>query len=238
MQPITILHLYPKDMNIYGDHGNILAIKKRLQQHGYQPKLIEYNSGDDFPDNADIVVGGGGQDSGQTTIHGDLLKIGPKLRQLANDGTPMLMICGLYQLFGKFFETKEGLRMEGINVFDMETYGRNERLIGNVIAESKDFGTIVGYENHSGQTFLGKNATPLATVEMGSGNNSADGHEGARYKHVIGSYLHGALLPKNPNLTDWLIEKAVIKKYGSFTPKSIDDRLVEKARQVAMSRPR
>ena len=102
---ITILHLYSHDMNIYGDRGNILCLLKRVEWHGFKPKLIEYNQGDVFPDNVDIIVGGGGQDSGQNKIQQDLLKIGPKLRELAEGGTPMLVVCGLYQLFGKFFKT-------------------------------------------------------------------------------------------------------------------------------------
>ena len=128
--------------------------------------------------------------------------------------------------------------MTGIGLLDIETYGREARLIGNVTASSKEFGKIVGYENHSGQTFLGENITPLALVDLGNGNNPTDGHEGAIYKHVIGSYLHGALLPKNPIIADWLIEKAVINKYGEFNPQKIDDSLAEQARIVAQSRPR
>ena len=100
---ITILHLYPRDMNIYGDWGNVLTLRRRLQWHGYEPKILEYNPGDKFPENVDIVVGGGGQDSGQDKIQEDLLKIGATLRNLAEDDIPMLMICGLYQMFGKFF---------------------------------------------------------------------------------------------------------------------------------------
>lgn len=238
MKTIKLLHLYPKDMNIYGDHGNVLVLIKRLEWHGYQPTIVEYNPGDIFPDGIDLIVGGGGQDSGQNTVHQDLLKIGGKLRQLAEEGVPMLMICGLYQLFGKFFETKGGVRLEGIGLLDIETYGRETRLIGNVTASSKEFGKIVGYENHSGQTFLGENVTPLAIVDSGNGNNLTDGHEGAIYKHVIGSYLHGALLPKNPIIADWLIERAAINKYGEFNPQKIDDSLAEQARIVAQSRPR
>lgn len=238
MKTIKLLHLYPKDMNIYGDLGNVLVLQKRLEWHGYQPVTVEYNPGDVFPDEVDLIVGGGGQDSGQNTVYQDLLKRGDELRQLAEEGVPMLMICGLYQLFGKFFETREGVHMKGIGVLDIKTYGRETRLTGNVTARSKDFGEVVGYENHSGQTFLGENVEPLAIVGLGSGNNPTDGHEGAIYKHVIGSYLHGALLPKNPKIADWLIEKAVVRRYAEFNPRHIDDSLAEQARRVAQSRPR
>ncbi len=115
---LTILQLYPRDMNIYGDHGNLLVLKKRAQWHGYDAEVIEYNPGDEFPAHADIVIGGGGQDSGQDKIQADLVKIGPRLRDMANSDTPMLVICGLYQLFGKFFKTQDGHIIDGIS-FDI-----------------------------------------------------------------------------------------------------------------------
>lgn len=235
---ITVLQLYPRDMNIYGDWGNALVIKRRLEWHGYTPKLIEYNPGDPFPDDVDMIVGGGGQDSGQDKIQEDLLSIGGKLHQLADNDVPMLMICGLYQLFGKFFKTQDGHIIEGISLLDIETHAGSERLIGNIITKSHQFGEIVGYENHSGQTFLGKSAQPLGLVIKGAGNNGQDGTEGARYRNVLASYLHGSLLPKNPEIADFLIEKAILKKYGDFTPTVIEDRFAELARSVAMKRPR
>lgn len=235
---ISLLHIYPRDMNIYGDWGNVLAIKRRLEWHGYTPTLLEYNPGDAFPKNVDIVVGGGGQDSGQNVIQHDLLSIGSTLRELAEAGTPMLVICGLYQLFGKFFKTQDGHSIEGISLLDIETHAGPERLIGNIITKSAQFGDIIGYENHSGQTFLGKNVQPLGRVIKGAGNNGQDDTEGARYKNVIASYLHGSLLPKNPALADFLIEQAVVKKYGEFVPTVIDDRFAELARDIAAKRPR
>lgn len=235
---ITILQLYPRDMNIYGDHGNMLVLKKRLEWSGYDVKVIEYNQGDEFPKDIDLIVGGGGQDSGQTKIQADLIKIGPKLRKLADAKMPMLMVCGLYQLFGKFFQTINNETIEGIGLFDIETYGKAERLIGNIVTESDKFGYIIGYENHSGQTFLGQSVKPLGVVRMGAGNNTTDAHEGAIYKNVIGSYLHGSLLPKNPKIADFLIEQAVINKYREFEPPIIDDRFADSARAIAQRRPR
>lgn len=237
-KPITLLQLYPRDMNIYGDWGNTLTLKRRLQWHGYDPVLLEYNPGDTFPPEADIVVGGGGQDSGQDIIQTDLLSIGSKLGTLAENDTPMLMICGLYQLFGKFFKAQDGHVIEGIGLLDIETHAGPERLIGNIITKSSEFGDIIGYENHSGQTFLGKNAQPLGQVFRGAGNNGQDDTEGARLRNVIGTYMHGSLLPKNPAIADFLIEKAVVKKYGEFTPTVIDDLFAEKARTTALKRPR
>lgn len=235
---ITILHLYAHDMNIYGDYGNVLTIKRRLEWQGYVPKVIDYNCGDKFPEDVDIIIGGGGQDSGQNKIQIDLLKIGPKLCELAERGIPMLMICGLYQLFGNFFKTADGEIIKGIGLLDIKTYGKSERLIGNILTHSEQFGDIIGYENHSGQTFLGHNVTALGVVRIGAGNNLIDISEGARYKNVIGSYLHGSLLPKNPTIADFLIEQAVINRYGKFTGKNINNHFVEMARKVAIKRPR
>ena len=235
---IKVLQLYPRDMNIYGDSGNTLVLTQRIKWHGYTPELISYNPGDKLPMDIDIVIGGGGQDSGQDKIQADLLKIGDNLKQLAENGTPMLMICGLYQLFGKFFKTSDGHVIQGIGLFDIETHAGPERLIGNIITQSPDFGDIIGYENHSGQTFLGEGVSPLGTIIKGAGNNGQDDTEGARYKNVIGSYLHGSLLPKNPAIADFLIEKAAENKFGDFTPTVIDDRFARLAREHAVKRPR
>jgi CobQ-like glutamine amidotransferase family enzyme len=237
-QVINLLHLYPRDMNIYGDWGNVLTLKRRLEWHGYQARIASYNPGDTFPKNADLVVGGGGQDSGQDTIQKDLLIIGPSLRQLADNGVPMLMICGMYQLFGKFFKTQDGHIIKGIGLLNIETYAGTERLIGNIIIENPEFGQVIGYENHSGQTFLSHGVLPFGSVTKGAGNNGQDGTEGARYKNVIGSYCHGSLLPKNPAVADFLIEKAVLRKYGEFSPSVVDDQFANEARAVAAKRPR
>mgnify|MGYP000973176766 CR=1 FL=1 len=235
---LVILQLYSHDMNIYGDWGNVLTVLRRAQWYGYVPKFIEYNPGDAFPDHVDIIIGGGGQDAGQDRIQADLMKISPKLHELAERDTPMLMICGLYQLFGKFFKTKDGNVIEGIGLFDIETFGGSERMIGNVVIESDEFGTIIGYENHSGQTMLGAGVKPLGTVRKGAGNNGKDGTEGARYRHVLGSYLHGSLLPKNPQISDWLLEKAAMHRYGEFSSHLLDDHFAQQARNVALTRPR
>ena len=235
---LRVLQLYSRDMNIYGDWGNVLTIKRRAEWHGYGVQLLEYNPGDTFPDDVDLIIGGGGQDSGQSVIQNDLQKIAPQLKSLADNNIPMLVICGLYQLFGKFFKTKEGIVIPGIGIFDIETHGGPERLIGNIITENPEFGQIIGYENHSGLTYLAKSAEPLGKVIRGAGNNGQDESEGARYKNVLGSYLHGSLLPKNPSIADFLIEQAATKKFGSFEPTVIDDSFAENARAVALKRPR
>ncbi len=235
---ITILQLYPLDMNIYGDYGNVLVLKRRLQWYGYEVNVLAYNVGDSFPDDVDIIIGGGGQDSGQVKIQADLMSIGPRLKQLADQNVPMLVICGLYQLFGKFFKTADGEVIQGIGLLDIETYGKSERLIGNVIVTSEQFGDIIGYENHSGQTYLGDDVKPLGEIQLGAGNNTESNTEGARYNNVIGSYLHGSILPKNPKLADFLIDRAVTNKYGVFYSEPIGDNFVNEARKIASKRPR
>jgi len=234
---ITILQLYPREMNIYGDWGNVLTIARRLKWHGYTPKIIAHHPGKPFPTDVDMVLGGGGQDSGQSKVQDDLLKNAEQLHTFANENVPMLMICGLYQLFGRFFKTADGKTIRGIELFKMETHAGPKRLTGN-ISIATDFGDIIGYENHSGLTTLDTNQPAFGMVKKGAGNNGTDKTEGAIYKNAIGSYLHGSILPKNPQLADAIIEAAVTRKYGEFTPEIIDDRFAELARAVAFKRPR
>jgi putative cobyric acid synthase cobQ len=237
---LNILELYPKDMNIYGDSGNVLVLKKRAEKRNISVNILSYNIGDSFPKNVDIVVAGGGQDSGQEKVNKDLLKIKDKLKKLAENYTPMLLICGSYQLFGNYFRTNEGKVLKGIGILNAYTEATNERMVGNIITESVPFGEIIGYENHSGKTTLEGDTLPLGLVKLGAGNNGEDNTEGARYKNVIGTYLHGSLLPKNPRIADFLISEAMAKKYpDDFTKlKALDDSLADKARKVAITRPR
>ncbi|TWP08546.1 glutamine amidotransferase [TM7 phylum sp. oral taxon 350] len=237
---LNILELYPKDMNIYGDSGNVLVLKKRAEKRNISVNILSYNIGDSFPKNVDIVVAGGGQDSGQEKVNKDLLKIKDKLKKLAENYTPMLLICGSYQLFGNYFRTNEGKVLKGIGILNAYTEATNERMVGNIITESVPFGEIIGYENHSGKTTLEGDTLPLGLVKLGAGNNGEDNTEGARYKNVIGTYLHGSLLPKNPRIADFLISEAMAKKYpDDFTKlKALDDSLADKARKVAVTRPR
>ena len=247
-QAIDIVSLYPKDMNIYGDSGNVLTIQRRLALYGYEPHVHAYNQGDEWPEHVDMILGGGGQDTGQKKIIGDFFMRADLLRSLAADGMPMLMICGLYQLFGEYFETVDGSRLGVIGAY---TVGRKVRMIGNLTETSDDFGKIVGYENHSGQTFLREGVQPLGHVEAdGTGNNGEDHTEGARVNNVIGTYMHGSLLPKNPAIADFLIRTAVERRYGTFDPVAVGqtsaqkaalnriNEVAQRARRVAMSRPR
>lgn len=241
---LTIAQMYPQQMNLYGDWGNVLTLKKRIEWRDTEVEVIDYNPGDDFAKiakTADILVGGGGQDSGQTEVYQDLLQISDELKLLVDKDTPMLMICGMYQLFGRSFTTVDNVKMQGVGILDITTVGGETRLIGNTVTHSQRFGDIVGYENHSGQTILGEEMNPLGKVILGAGNNDHDGHEGVIYKNVIGSYLHGSLLPKNPQIADFLIESAWKLRSDQPLPTlnipEIDE-ITEKARQTALSRPR
>ena len=238
MKKIMILNLYPDEMNIYGDSGNVLTLTRRLQWHGYDSEVIFFHPGDTFPDDVDLVIGGGGQDSGQTKISNDLIRIAPNLKGLADSGVPMLMICGLFQLFGHRFVTENGTEIKGISIFDAETIAKDKRLIGNIVIES-DFGKVIGYENHSGQTYLKNKQKPFGVIIKGEGNNTDDRTEGARINNVFGSYLHGSLLPKNPVFADYLIKTAVEKKFGKkVTLKKLDESITHRARESAQARPR
>ncbi|HAC56033.1 TPA: glutamine amidotransferase [Candidatus Saccharibacteria bacterium] len=234
---LRVLHLYPREMNIYGDWGNVLTIIRRAEWHGYAAELVQHHPGKPFPSDIDIVIGGGGQDSGQGVVKDDLLTIGSKLHKLADDDVPMLMICGLYQLFGRFFKTASGDEIPGIGIFKTETHAGPTRLIGNVVTKTP-FGELVGYENHSGLTMLDDGQPALGSIVKGAGNNGQDRTEGAIYRCVFGSYLHGSLLPKNPAFADALIEAAAHRKFGSFEPAIIDDRFADLARGIAKKRPR
>lgn len=235
---LVILSLYPRDMNIYGDRGNLLALTRRARAHGFEPRVVDLNIGDTLPEHVDIVIGGGGQDSGQIRVAADLAGRAAEFQALAEGGTPMLVICGLYQLFGHRFVTTSGSTLQGIGVLDVETRGGDERMIGNVVVDSRDFGEIIGYENHSGYTVLGSGSEPLGKVLQGAGNNPDDGSEGARSGNVLGSYLHGSLLPKNPAISDFLIATAAQRRYDAFKPRAGVDQTAERARAAAKRRPR
>lgn len=235
---INILHLYPKEMNLYGDHGNVLALVRRCEWRGIKAKVITHEAGQDIPNNIDIIFGGGGQDSGQNKIEADLIKNAPKLKKLIDDGMPCLVICGLYQLFGRNFKTADGHEIKGAGILNLDTTANKERLIGNITIHSPQFGEIVGYENHSGLTHLDDPAECLGKVINGSGNNGQDETEGCFYKNCIGTYLHGPILPKNPQITDFLIKKALERQGKNIELKKLDDHEEEQAHKSAVSRPR
>jgi CobQ-like glutamine amidotransferase family enzyme len=234
---LHIVHLYPNEMNTYGDRGNLLTLQKRAQWHGFEPVIHYYGVGEVFPRQADIVLGGGGQDSAQGGIQADCVRIGDQLHKLVNAGVPMLMVCGTYQLLGERFLTVGGVEIQGIGVFDVETLGGAKRLIGNVAVETTDFGILYGFENHSGRTLLGVGQASLGKLTRGNGNNGQDGTEGARTRNAIGTYMHGPILPGNPALADGLIALALQQKGLDVGRIPLDDSLAEQTRTNAAHRP-
>lgn len=210
---ISLCHLYAHEMNIYGDTGNVLVLLQRLRWRGIEVEVSQVGIGETLPPGVDIIVAGGGQDQGQSDIEPDLLSRRAEIKAMADDGVTMLLICGSYQLFGHRFVTGKNQEIKGLGVLDIETFASQERMIGNITINSL-MGDLVGYENHSGQTYLGSGLQPLGTVISGGGNNGADKTEGALFNNVFGTYLHGPILPKNPHFADELIIRALSRKYG------------------------
>ena len=235
---ITLVHLYPREMNIYGDTGNVVVLTRRMQWRGIPVEVVPVNLGDRLPASADIILGGGGQDAAQGALSDDFLAKGPDLRAMAADDVVMLAICGSYQLLGHEFLTQEGVRIPGVGVLDVETHGSRTRLIGNIAVDSADAGRLVGYENHSGLTRLGPGATPLGTASAGQGNNGEDRTEGAVFRNVIGTYLHGPVLAKSPEFADFLLRRALTRRSMSTDLEPLDDSLALAAATVAVGRPR
>lgn len=233
---VHLVHMYPREMSIYGDLGNTRCLAARLRRHGYVPVVHQHHPGQPFPETAHLVVGGGGQDSGQAKVEEDLARIADRLRGLADDGAAMLMICGMYQLLGQAFVTVEGRTLPGLGIFDVTTRGNEKRMIGPVVL-STDFGDVVGYENHSGSTTLGEGQAPFGRVRHGMGNNGTDGTEGAVTGHAVGSYLHGPILPANPRLADTLIGWAAELATGRpFEPGDLDDEVARQAHDHQVAR--
>ncbi|PSR37849.1 MAG: glutamine amidotransferase [Sulfobacillus thermosulfidooxidans] len=214
---LTIAHLYPRHMNLYGDRGNVLALRYRALGRGIAVRVIDVDLDDPVDwDAVDLVFMGGGEDSHQARIYEDFLRRAEPLMAILDKGVPMLAICGAYQLLGHHYQTADGQRLQGLGYLDVTTEAGPTRAIGDVVCETPLFDypkTLVGFENHGGRTFLGPSSQALGTVRLGKGNNGEDGTEGAWKNHTIGTYLHGSLLPKNPHLTDLLLEWALDCKY-------------------------
>jgi CobQ-like glutamine amidotransferase family enzyme len=224
----TVGWLYPDLMNIYGDRGNILTLLKRAEWHGFEPKLVELGRGEtNLMEGVDVFFFGGGQDREQALVYEDLrqFKQAPLQRAVA-DGAQVLAVCGGYQLLGHYYQTADGERLDGIGMIDVTTEAGRKRQIGDVVVQTSIEGlaprTLVGFENHSGRTFLGKQAKPLGKVILGKGNNGSDRTEGCVQGGVIGTYLHGSLLPKNPHLADHLILQS-LRRRGVAGLSSLDD---------------
>lgn len=225
---ITIGHLYPDLLNLYGDRGNIQCLMKRCQWRGIEAQTIPFELDDkiDFS-KLDIVLLGGGSDREQMLVCKKLREIQGAFREYVESDGVVIAICGGYQLLGSYYHTDQGI-IEGLELVDMYTEQGEGRLISNIVLKSDLFEMpVVGFENHGGRTMI-KDNRPLGKVLYGSGNDGKSGYEGIVYKNMIGTYLHGPLLPKNPQLADWLIQHALEKKYGQKTELSPLDDIQEK----------
>ena len=226
---LTIGHLYPDLLNLYGDRGNIQCLMKRCLWRGIEAETIAFELDDNIDfSNLDIVLLGGGSDREQMLVCEKLKEIQKDFKEYVEQGGVVIAICGGYQLLGNYYKTDMGT-IEGLSLVDMYTEQGEDPLIDNIVLQSELFDMpIVGFENHGGRTFIGENK-PLGKVLYGSGNDGKSGYEGVVYKNVIGTYLHGPLLPKNPQLADELILRALKKKYGEDVTLSPLDDSQEKA---------
>ena len=221
---LTIGHLYPDLLNLYGDRGNIACMMMRCTWRGIGAHTIEFNLGDtiDFS-KLDIVLLGGGSDREQMIVCQELGKIKKQFKAYVEDNGVVIAVCGGYQLLGKYYKTEEAM-IEGLDLVDLYTEQGEGRLIGNIVLESDLVDMpVVGFENHGGRTYIG-NGKPFGRVLSGFGNDGESGYEGVVYKNVIGTYLHGPLLPKNPKVCDWLLSKALERRFGDGNLSALDDR--------------
>ena len=246
---LTIGYLYPDLMNIYGDTGNIIALKKRCEWRGIEVQVKHISIGDqcytsDVSSKPDIYFFGGGQDQQQELVARDLVvsSKGKIIKQEIERGVPLLAICGGYQLLGEYYKPHKGPKLPGVGIFPAYTVASHDRMIGNMVIHSTNYqllttNYLVGFENHSGKTYLKDGAQPLGRVVSGFGNNGEDKTEGCIYKNAIGCYMHGPLLPKNPELADWLIKRALEVKYGKNVElEALPDELESRAHMFAIQK--
>ncbi|WP_186431227.1 type 1 glutamine amidotransferase [Clostridium sp. BSD9I1] len=236
---LNICHLYPDLLNVYGDIGNILILKYRAEKRGIKVNIDNISLNDEFDASKyDIVFFGGGQDYEQSIVADDLKNTKKEaLTEYVESGKVLLAICGGYQLLGKYYTTPDGEKLDGLGILDLYTEGGGTRFIGNTIILNEELNqTYVGFENHSGRTYIG-DLKPLGKVIKGYGNNGEDGYEGCIYKNTYCTYFHGSLLSKNPELADLLINKALDNKCDNFKYvclDAIDDTLELKAKNVVI----
>lgn len=241
---LSLCYLYASGMNVYGDRGNVVTLVQRCRWRGIEIDITERGVGESGAlDCYDLLVAGGGQDRDQIAVSRDLQgDTGQALVDAVEADAVVLAICGTYQLLGRFFKAGDGETLPGIGIFDAWTVAGSRRFIGDVIIRpSLDGvdGELIGFENHSGQTFLGPKGAPLGQVMVGAGNNGEDGQEGAQYRNAFGCYLHGPLLPKNPAFADHLIRLALCKRYqDDVRLEPLDDTIETGARQAMLERIR
>jgi hypothetical protein len=220
---VRICHLYPSLLSVAGDRGNLFALIQRCTWRGIRYSVTEADV-DVVPDfsRCDLILLHGGQDREMTAAAEDLeAKAGP-LRDAIESDAVVLAVCAGYQLLGRSYVPAEGPPIPGLGVLDVVTQAGPERFIGHVAMECDlgpgGMGQLTGFENHSGRTYLGSGVEPLGRVLAGAGNNGQDGTEGARYREVYATYLHGPVLPKNPWLADHLLSRALAHRYPDSGP--------------------
>lgn len=247
---LNICHLYPDLLDLYGDRGNILTLSARAQWRGIEAAVQRVSLGEPLDFGAiDILFIGGGSDREQNILVKDLMKRKHEFKAAIEDGMVVLAICGGYQLLGDYYQMAGGTKIPGLGFLDLWTVAGSKRLIGNVVVQltdelqvqgkqirSRKLETMVGFENHSGKTFLGAGVHALGQVLHGNGNNGEDGAEGVRYKNVFGTYLHGPLLPKNPHLGDLLLALALERGGSNASLSFLDDELEELTHQTMVQR--
>ncbi len=258
---LFIGHFYPNLLNIYGDRGNIITLVKRCEWRNIEVEVVEINPGQKKTIKCDLYFGGGGQNQQQDIVSKDFKKQSELIKQEIAKDKPFLAICGTYQLLGKYFQTNTEAKIPGIGLIDYYTVAGNKRKIGNIVVslsedikkrvkhvypKAEDY-KLVGFENHSGNTYLNTSSQnnedkkydklkPLGIAEKGYGNNSSDNFEGAVFKNVVGTYLHGPILPKNPHLADFLIYQALKSKYQIDKLTPLNDKSEWQAHKAAIQR--
>lgn len=238
---ISICHLYPDVLNLYGDQGNVTCLAKRLAWRNIDVEVTPLPIGEkaDMTD-FDIFFIGGGQDFEQGLLLEDLAAgKGREIVSAIEDEKVFLAVCGGYQLMGKSYTTHEGIQYDFLGAVDMYTIGCRERMIGDYMftcSPESSGSDVVSFENHSGKTYLGTGVKPLGTVINGFGNNGEDGTEGVRYKNLLGTYGHGPLLPKNPRLADYILSLALERKYPGTVLPELDDTFENNAHEVIAAR--
>ena len=243
MKEIKILYLYPDILELYGDFGNIQVLKYRIEKRGYKAIIDQYSIGDEAPDfsSYDLVFAGGGADNEQSILSEDLIKYKENIKKAVDSGVFFLLICGAYQLFGKYYKGVEGNIIPGLEIFDYYTEAindRKKRCIGNIVIEVNLNGfksEVIGFENHGGQTFNVSNS--FGHVLFGNGNKFGDTKEGFFQNNVIATYLHGPLLSKNPVITDYIIKYCLDRRYNeNIALEPLNDNFEELCRKQLLQR--
>ena len=238
MKPLNIVHLFPELLNLYGDGGNVMTLRRRCEWRNIPVQVTEVGMGDsiDFS-SADIVFIGGGADREQLIVKDAMMSRKADLSSYVADAGVLLAVCGGYQFLGHHY-AMDDVVVDGLGIVDMETVRGEGRLIGNAVVQS-DISDIpvIGFENHGGRTTLGSGVAPFGRVlAQTRGNNGEDGTEGLRYRNVIATYSHGPLLPKNPRVADALIELALQRRYPGAQLSHLDDALEDAAHDTMEQR--